>query len=361
MVEARVPVAPERFRLVDEAGQLVVNALGHRTRVRTGLESEARRQLDAHRPLERPRRRNGRVTVVHHLEREVGGAAAALFGDLDEYLAAMAALEGQLAAIGVIGRGNVRRHVEAGRHHVVRGNDDGASRRRPRRRDHDAQGVLRPADEVVVVLEVPLRLHRVFSLPEDFRLPRHGHAGRTCRDVGGHDREELAVVGIGQLLALGGLVLLKIRRVGVVGVGRKPGGDDRIELVVRVAAAGGLQTVPDLGVERRHGRRTDLHDDVRDHVVLRLGIVVGEHELPLRTVYRARLRVHPVAHGQKLRLRRVVVEAVNDVGDAQRCLAVFALQEVRVAEELHELAGEVDERSIVGLIDPRREEPVRTG
>ena len=169
------------------------------------------------------------------------------------------------------------------------------------------------------------------------------------------------MVGIGQLLALGGLVLLEIRRVGVVGVGRKPCGDDRIELVVRVAAAGGLQTVPDLGVERRHGRRTDLHDDVRDHVVLRLGIVVGEYELPLRTVYRARLRVHPVAHGQKLRLRRVVVEAVNDVGDAQRCLAVFALQEVRVAEELHELAGEVDERGIVGLIDPRREEPVRTG
>ena len=273
----------------------------------------------------------------------------------------MAALEGQLAAVGIVVPGDVRRHAEAGRHHVVRGNDDGTSVRRARRRDHDAQGVLRPADEIVVVLEIPLRLHRVFSLPEDFRLPRHGHAGRTCRDVGGHDREELAVVGVGQLLALGGLVLLEIRRVGVVGVGRKPGGGNRIELAVRVAAAGGLQAVPDFGVERRHVRRADLHDDVRDHVVLRLRVVVGEHELPLRTLYRARLRVHAVAHGQKLRLRRVVVEAVDDVGDAWRHLAIFAPQQVGVAEELHELAGEVDERGVVGLVHPRREEPVRTG
>ena len=359
VVEARVPVAAQGLRLVDEAREVVVHALGHRARARAGLDADARRQLDADRPLEDGRRRHRRVAVVRHLHRQVGRAAVAvLVREPDEDLAAVAALEVEFALVGVEGGRDVRRHSEAGRRHVVRRHDDGAARRRPLGRDHDAQGIGRPADEIPVVLEVPLRLHRVFRLPEDVGLPRHGHAGGARRDVRRRDGEDLVVVRVGQLLAAGGGILLQIRRVGVVVLARGAGRDDRVETLRAEAAAGGPQALADLGVERRHVRRADLHDDVRDHVVLRLGVVVGQHELPLRAVDRARLLVHAVADGEHLRRGRIVVDAVDDVGDAGRGLGVFAPEELRIAEELHELAREVDERGGVGLVHARREEAV---
>ena len=362
VVEPRVPVASARFRLVDVAGEVVVHPLGHRPRVGSRLKPDARRQLLADGPLEYPGRRHRLLGVVRQLHREIGRATgSALIRELDEDLAALLATERERSLAGVVVGRNRRRHLEAGhRRHVVRGYVHGAASLRPAWRHDDAQGLLRPADEIIVVLEVPLRLHRVFRLPEDFRLPGHGHAGRTRRHVRRRDGEHLAVVGVCQFLPLRGLVLLKIGRMGVVGLAIKSGSGDRVELVVRVSAAGRLQAVADLGVERRHVRRADLDDDVRDHVVFRLGVVVGEHELALRTFYRARLLVHVVAHGKHLRVRRIVVDTVNHVGHALRFHLVNALQEVLVAEELHELSGEVDERGVVGLIDARREEPVWT-
>ena len=361
VVEARVPVAPQGLRLVDEAGEIVVHALGHRARLRTRFEADARRQFNADGPLEDGRSRNRRVAVVRQLDREIRRAAVpVLVREPDEDLAAMPALEGKFPRVGVVGGRDVRRQPEAGRRHVVRRQGDGAARRRACRRHDDAKRFLRPADEIPVVLEGPLRLHRVFRLPEDVGLPRHGHAGCARRDVRRRDGEHLVVVRIGQLLALGGGILLQIRRIGVVVLARGAGGDDRVEPLRAEAAPGGLQALADLGVQRRHVRRTDLHDDVRDHVVLRLGVVVGQHELPLRAVDRARLLVRAVADGEHLRRGRVVVDAVDDVGDAGRGLGVFALQEVRVAEELHELAREVDERGGVGLVHARREDAVGT-
>ena len=318
MVEPRVPVAAAGFWLVNVAGEVVVHPLRHRPRVGARLESDARRQLLADRPLEDPWRRHQLVVVSRQFDREIGRAAAtALVRKLDENPAAALAVQRKRSPVGLVVRRNRRRHLEAGcRHHVVCGHVHGAARRRTARRHDDAQGIHRPADEIIVVLEVPLRPHRVFRLPEDFRFPRHGHAGRTRRHVRRRDGEHLAVVRVGQFLALFGLVLIEIRRIGVVGLALKPGGGDRIELVVRIATAGRLQAVADLGVERGDVRRADLHDDVRNHVVFRLRVVVGEHELALRTVDRARLLVHVVTHRQKLRVRRIVVDAVNDVGDA---------------------------------------------
>ena len=210
------------------------------------------------------------------------------------------------------------------------------------------------------MLEVPLGLHRVFRLPEDVRLLWHRHPRLARRHVGGRDREHLAVVGIYRFFAFSRIVLLEIRRIGVVGIALKSRSRHNEKLLRAEAAACGLEIVAYLGVERIDVGRADFHDDVGHHVVLRLGVVVCKHELSLRTLHRARLFVHPVAHRQELRLRRIVVDAVDDVGHASRDLLVFAFQQILVAEELHELAGEVDERRAVRLVDARREEPVGT-
>ena len=361
VVETRIPVAPARLRLVDVAREVFVHALGHQTRLRSRLRADARRDLDANRPFECPRRKHRTLAVFRKFKRQVRRAPLAVrVCQLDEDLAAVAAFQRQCSGGGIV-RPHVHWHLESGRaRRVVRRHGHRASRLRARRRHHDPQRILRPADEIPVVLEVPLGLHRVFRLPEDVRLLWHRHPRLARRHVGGRDREHLAVVGIYRFFAFSRIVLLEIRRIGVVGIALKSRGRHHEKLLRAEAAACGLEIVAYLGVERIDVGRADLHDDVGHHVVLRLGVVVGKHELPLRTFHRARLFVHPVSNRQDLSLRRIVVDAVDDVGHASRDLLVFAFQQILVAEELHELAGEVDERRAVRLVDARREEPVGT-
>ena len=360
MVEPRVPVAARRFRQVDEARELVVHALGHRPRVQSGLDPEARLDLDADRPVDGPGRRHRLVPVVRHLHRHVPRASgAAVVGEANEDLAAVPAAERDFARLLIHGRRNVLGHAEHGRNRVVGRHQERASGRRVRRGDHDADRIRRPADEVPVVLEVPARLHRVGGLPVDVGLPRHGDAIRAGGHVRRRDGEDLAVVRIRHLLAFRCGVLLEVRRIRVGGILRKPGGHDGVEVRGAVPATGRLQRVADFGVHRVDRRRAHLHYDVRDHVVLRLRVVVGEHELPLRTFHGPGRLVYRVAERQHLGHRRIVVEAVHDVRHARRRRLPAARKQLAVAEELHELAREVDKRRRVRLVRARGEDPVR--
>ncbi len=99
---------------------------------------------------------------------------------------------------------------------------------------------------------------------------------------------------------------------------------------------------------------------MRDHVILRLGVVVCENKLALWAVNRFRHWIHLVANCEHLCLGWVVIKTIDDISDSWSCLAIFASEDIRVAEELDELAGEVDERGVVGLVHPRREEPIWT-
>ena len=211
------------------------------------------------------------------------------------------------------GRRNVLGHAELRGGLVVCGHNERTARRRVRRCDHDPYRILRPADEVPVVLEGPARLHRVWGLPVDVGLPGHGEAGGTCGHVGRRDGEDLAVVGIRHFLALRGLVLLEIRRIRVVGFPRESGDHDCVEIRGAIPAPGRRQRIANPGIQRVDRRRANLDDDMRNHVVLRLRVVVREHELALRTAHRPGRLVHHVAECQHLRDRRIVVEPVHDV------------------------------------------------
>ena len=93
-------------------------------------------------------------------------------------------------------------------------------------------------------------------------------------------------------------------------------------------------------------------------MVLRLRVVVREHELPLRTSCdRPALLVDRVAERQHLRTGRIEVETIDDVGHALRRFPELARKEIGVAEEPDVLPGQIDERGRIDLSLKALEEP----
>ena len=269
MVEARVPVATGRGRGVDVAGKRLVHE-PRRAFGRSGGDAREHRRLESDRPVRDDRASAGRgehflVRAVARLHRQIPRDVLRVRHDLQEELAF--AVYGHLARrrfrfrdqrIGGLVAQNLRgvvgrdRPLEAGLRGIVR-NDEPV-------------GVVRPGDEVPVVLERPHHAHRVGRLPVDVDLPRHRHVqGAARRLVGRRDCVDLAVVFVREFLALRRGELLDVGRVGVVAAGDFGAFvDDALEVGDVPAASDRTQLGADRRLERVHGRRRDLDDNGGD-------------------------------------------------------------------------------------------------
>ena len=200
---------------------------------------------------------------------------------------------------------------------------------------HKDRRVLRPVARVLVKLERPVDLHLVPFHPVHFHVPGAFRRGAERIDV-----SVLGAVGVVALMLVV-VVAAVVCRFHVRGLGAEAGDV--------VAASVRLEGAADLAMHTVDHRTAHLHHLDVQEAVERAGIVVGHHYLPLELPVgvehlRGRVNVESADDhvGDDLR------HAGDDIGDA----AVADREDVVVAEELDELAGEVDARAVVGMVRP---------
>ena len=195
--------------------------------------------------------------------------------------------------------------------------------------------VRRPVAGVLVELERPLHLHFVGLHPVDLGVPRA--VGR------GPEREDLAVFGAGGILAL---VLVEV--VAAV-VGGLDDGGARAQAGRVVAAAVGFQGAADGAGEAVHRGAADLDGLHVEDLLERTRLVVGHQHLTLELA----VGVEQLRGGIDEEARdHAVRDHLRHSGRVVRVDPVDRLDEGRGAEELRELAAQVDRGPVVGVVRP---------
>ena len=132
-------------------------------------------------------------------------------------------------------------------------------------------------------------------------------------------------------------------------VGRLDDGRSGAQTLGAVAAAVGAERAADLALHAVHGGAADLDDlHVQDPLV-EAGVVVGHDDLPLQLA----VGVEHLGGGVEGEAGDDAVgEHLLDAGGGVGVDTVDGLQQLVGAEELHELAREVDGRGVVGVVRP---------
>ena len=221
------------------------------------------------------------------------------------------------------------------RRRVVGGNVDRAPAVAVDVAAHEHGRVLRPVALVVVELERPLDLHLVRLHPVDLGVPAAVHRGTERIDVA-----VLRTVGVEPL------VLVEVFAAVVRWRRHARAGPESGRVV---AASVRPERAADLAGEDVDLRTADLDRLDVQQVVVRPRVVVGHHDLALELavgVEEVRGLVEVESGDDRVR------DHLLDAGRRDRLVPVARREYLGIAEELHELAREVDAGGVVGLVGP---------